>query len=61
VPPHLPHEAQSDRGEAGGGTPHLAKQLKAALDAIVKALEADKQLPDAVEVKAGKTVKNPFE
>ena len=38
----------------------LAKQLKTALDAIVKTLEADGQLPDAVQVKAAKTVKNPF-
>ena len=38
----------------------LAKQLKAALDAVVKTLEADKRLPDAVEVKPAKTVKNPL-
>ena len=39
----------------------LAHELKAVLDAIVKALEADKHLPDAVEVKQAKTVKNPFD
>ena len=38
----------------------LARELKAALDATVKALEADKALPDAVQVEAPQKVKNPF-
>ena len=38
----------------------LARKLKAVLDAVVKALEADKALPDAVQVEAPQTVKNPF-
>lgn len=38
----------------------LAKQLKTVVDAVVKTLEADKHLPEAVEVKAARTVKNPF-
>lgn len=38
----------------------LAKELQSLIDRVVKALEAEKQLPDAVELKAAKTVKNPF-
>ena len=38
----------------------LARQLQSLVDDVVKALEADKQLPDAVELKAARTVKNPF-
>ena len=38
----------------------LARQLKAAIDATVKVLEADKALPEAVEVPAPRSVKNPF-
>ena len=38
----------------------LARQLQALVDGVVKALEADKQLPDVVELKAARTVKNPF-
>ena len=38
----------------------LARQLKAVLDAAVKALEADKALPEAVEVEVPAKVKNPF-
>ena len=38
----------------------LAKQLQAVINAIVKALEADKALPDAVEVVKPRSVKNPF-
>ena len=38
----------------------LAQQLKAVLDATVKALEADKALPEAVQVEKPRTVKNPF-
>ena len=38
----------------------LAKQLQALIDDVVKAMESDKQLPDVLEVKAARTVKNPF-
>jgi hypothetical protein len=38
----------------------LAKELQSLVGDIVKALEADKQLPVTVELKATKTVKNPF-
>ena len=38
----------------------LAKQLKAVLDATVKALEADKALPEEVQVEKPRSVKNPF-
>ena len=38
----------------------LAKQLQAVINATVKALEADKVLPDAVEVAKPRSVKNPF-
>lgn len=38
----------------------LARHLKTVLDAAVKALEADKALPEAVEVEAPTKVKNPF-
>ena len=38
----------------------LAKELQAIVDGVVKALSADKQLPDAVEVKQARSVKNPF-
>lgn len=38
----------------------LAKQLQAVINAIVKALEDDKALPDAVQVVKPRTVKNPF-
>ncbi len=38
----------------------LARELQALLGGIVKALEADKQLPEAVEVKPARAVKNPF-
>lgn len=38
----------------------LAKELQSLVGGIVKALEADKQLPMAVELKTTKTVKNPF-
>ena len=39
----------------------LARQLKAIIDAAVKALEADKALPDAVQLVKPRTVKNPFD
>ena len=38
----------------------LAKELQSLVGNIVKALEADKQLPVTVELKATETVKNPF-
>lgn len=38
----------------------LAKELQALLGRLVKALEADKALPEAVEVKPAQVVKNPF-
>ena len=38
----------------------LAKRLQAVVDATVKALEANKALPEAVQVVKPRTVKNPF-
>ena len=38
----------------------LARELKAIVDGVVKTLEADKELPDVVEVKQARTVRNPF-
>ena len=38
----------------------LAKELQSLIGRVVKALEADKQLPQIVELKASDTVKNPF-
>ena len=38
----------------------LAKELQAIVAGVVKALEDDKKLPDAVMVKEARTVKNPF-
>ena len=38
----------------------LALQLKAVIDATVRALESDKALPDAVQVVKPRTVRNPF-
>ena len=38
----------------------LARELQVLVNDVVKALEADKQLPDAVELKEARTVKNPF-
>ena len=38
----------------------LAKELQSLIGRVVKALEVEKQLPDTVELKAAKTVKNPF-
>ena len=38
----------------------LARELQALLKGIVQALEAEKTLPDAVALKAARTVKNPF-
>ena len=38
----------------------LAKELQSLVGSIVKALEAQKQLPEAVALKPARTVKNPF-
>ena len=38
----------------------LARELLAIVGGVVKALEADKQLPDAVAVKEARSVRNPF-
>ena len=38
----------------------LARELQSLMERVVKALEADKQLPQVVELKVPKTVKNPF-
>lgn len=38
----------------------LAKELKSLVGRVVKALEAEKRLPETVELKAPETVKNPF-
>ena len=38
----------------------LAKELQSLMEHVVKALEADKQLPQIVKLKVPKTVKNPF-
>ena len=38
----------------------LAKELHSFIGCVVKALEAEKQLPETVELKPIETVKNPF-
>ena len=38
----------------------LARELQVLLDQIVSALEADKQLPEKVQLKPAREVKNPF-
>ena len=38
----------------------LARELHTLLSQVVKTLEAEKKLPDAVEILAAKVVKNPF-
>ena len=38
----------------------LAKELRALLSEVVKTLESNKQLPETVELKPAKAVKNPF-
>ena len=38
----------------------LARELQLIMEHVVKALEADKQLPQIVQLKATVTVKNPF-
>lgn len=37
-----------------------AKELKAVIDAVIKALEADKHLPDEITLKPTDKVDNPF-
>jgi hypothetical protein len=37
-----------------------AKDLKAVLDAVVAALEGDRNLPDHIPVKPAEKIKNPF-
>lgn len=38
----------------------LAKELQSLVGSIVKALDAEKHLPETVELKVAETVKNPF-
>lgn len=38
----------------------LARELQALLGQVVSALEADKQLPEKVQLKPAREVKNPF-
>lgn len=38
----------------------LARELQALIGGVVEALEAEKLLPETVELKAVETVKNPF-
>ena len=38
----------------------LAKELQALIGRVVRALEADEKLPETVEVKPARVVKNPF-
>ena len=38
----------------------LAKELQSLIGRVVRALEAERQLPETVELKAAETVKNPF-
>ncbi|NMM14155.1 MAG: hypothetical protein HHJ17_11540 [Rhodoferax sp.] len=38
----------------------LAKELQSLIGRIVNALDAEKQLPQTIELKATETVKNPF-
>jgi hypothetical protein len=38
----------------------LAMELQSLIGGIVKALEAEKQLPETVEIKPAQVVKNPF-
>ena len=38
----------------------LARELQALLDQVVSALEADKQLPEKVQLKTASEIKNPF-
>ena len=38
----------------------LAKELQALIGEVVRALEADKKLPEAVEARPARVVKNPF-
>ena len=38
----------------------LARELQALVGGVVKVLEASKELPDVVDVKQARSVKNPF-
>ena len=38
----------------------LARELQTLLEQVVQALEAEEKLPDTVEIKPAKVVKNPF-
>ena len=38
----------------------MARELQSLVERVVKALEAEKQLPQIVELKPSDTVKNPF-
>ncbi len=38
----------------------LAKELQSLIGRVVKVLQAEKQLPEIVELKAAETIKNPF-
>ena len=38
----------------------LAKELQALMDQVVKVLEAEEKLPEKVEIKPAREVKNPF-
>ena len=38
----------------------LAKELQTLINAVVKALKADKQLPEKIETKPVQVVRNPF-
>jgi len=38
----------------------LARELQALVEEVTKALEADKALPEVVEVRQARAVKNPF-
>ena len=38
----------------------LARDLQVIVDGVVRALEADKELPGVVKIKEASTVKNPF-
>lgn len=38
----------------------LAKELQFLIGRVVKVLQAQKQLPETVELKASETIKNPF-
>jgi DNA primase large subunit len=39
----------------------LAKELRSLVGRVIRALEAEKQLPETVEIKPAQEVENPFE